>query len=58
MKNYYIVYASGNMTGSCRIRCKKIKTMRDVKAIADFISKEWCKEKMVILLNWKVIKGE
>lgn len=54
---YYVVYYFKNGIGSCNIEAnKKISKYEDIKNVADYISKTWCNNENVIILNWKEIK--
>ena len=55
--NYYIVYIFGNVVGTSVVELNfKIKDWEHIKDIADYISKESCNNKQVLILNWKRIR--
>ena len=55
--NYYIVYIFNNVVGTSVVELNfKIKDYEDIKSIADDISKEYCNNKQVLILNWKRIR--
>lgn len=56
---YYVVYVSNSIFGSCQIihYDRPIETMEDVKNVANWISKKWCNNNNVIIINWKELKG-
>lgn len=58
---YYVIYMfeAGVMgaIGSIEIEVKKkIKTFEDIKIVSDYISKNYCNNKSVIILNYIRIK--
>lgn len=54
---YYVVYSFENGYGSIEIEVKKkIKTFEDIKIASDYISKNCCNNKSVIILNYIRIK--
>lgn len=54
---YYVVFSLENGCGSAEICIKnKIKTFEDIKSVRDFISKNYCNNKSVIVLNYIRIK--
>ena len=55
--NYYIVYIYNNVMGTSVVELNfKIKDYEDIKDIADYISKKYCNNKQVLILNWKRIR--
>lgn len=55
--NYYIVYIFNNVVGTSVVELNfKIKDYEDIKDIADYISKKYCNNKQVLILNWKRIR--
>lgn len=57
MRTYYVVYFANNIMGSCALTCKKkVKYYNQLELFKDYISKEYCNGKNVIIINWKPIK--
>lgn len=55
--NYYIVYIFNNVVGTSVVELNfKIKDWENIKDIADYISKDCCNNKQVLILNWKRIR--
>ena len=55
---YYVIYIFGEgCIGSIKLeKLKKIKTFEDIKIASDYISKNYCNNKSVMILNYIRIK--
>ena len=55
--NYYIVYIFNNVVGTNVVETNfKIRDYEDIKDIAYYISKKYCNNEQVLILNWKRIR--
>lgn len=55
--NYYIVYIFNNVVGTSVVELNfKIKDYEDIKDIADYISRKYCNNEQVLILNWERIR--
>lgn len=56
-KRYYVVYVTGNSYGSCQLEMlHRIRKIEDIDEMKEYISKTWCDNKPVIIVNYKRIR--